>query len=42
MYLEGNVVVVQARKERLEPFNVLLLCLLCDGLQDALMTATTT
>ena len=42
VHLESDVVISHARKERLEPFDVLSLCLLCDGLQNTLMTATKT
>lgn len=42
VYLKSNVLIVHASKERLKPFNVPLLCLLCNGLQNTLMTAITT
>lgn len=41
VYLKGNAGVVHSSKERLKPFNVLLLCLRCNGLQNTLMTAKT-
>lgn len=37
-YLQSEVGIAHARKDGLEPLNVPLLRLLCDGLQNALMT----
>lgn len=39
VYLKSDVVIVHASKERLKPLNVPSLCLLCNGLQNTLMTA---
>lgn len=38
VYLKSNIVSVHARQKRLKPLNLLFLRLLCDGLQNTLMT----